>query len=144
MPAWVNTTVDSYTSRLQPPWDIKLHEITAQKRTKKANLSTTIQYESQQLWQARPPNSFTIILERTGLTWSSNQFADQLAQKLSLGIGVNFIIGGPEGIDPSYFAQADALLSLSALTFPHPLVRVMLAEQIYRAWSINSHHPYHR
>ena len=87
---------------------------------------------------------WVIALDVEGRVQSTAALANRLAHWLEQGRDVAFLIGGPDGLDPVCMARADERLSLSALTFPHGLVRVMLAEQVYRAWTIRSGHPYHR
>ncbi len=144
MPSWVCQASNDYAKRLNAPWDTHTHEIPALKRTKNANLDTILKLESESLWQSLPKQAFSITLDRQGKVLSSTQFSQLIDNKLSIGIPISFLIGGPEGLSPEYINKADHTLSLSAMTFPHPMVRVILIEQIYRAWSIKHRHPYHR
>jgi 23S rRNA (pseudouridine1915-N3)-methyltransferase len=91
-----------------------------------------------------PKNARVIALDVGGRTWSTEQLSDRLAGWLAEGRDLALLVGGPEGLADSCVRQAEERWSLSALTFPHPLVRVILAEQLYRAWSILKRHPYHR
>ena len=93
---------------------------------------------------AIPAGSIVIALDVLGKSWSTEQLASQLDQWLASGQDVALLVGGPEGLSPACLQRADLKWSLSALTFPHPLVRIILAEQLFRAWSILSNHPYHR
>jgi len=85
-----------------------------------------------------------IALDVLGKSWSTEQLSGQLDQWLASGQDIVLLVGGPEGLSKACLQRADQKWSLSALTFPHPLVRVILAEQLFRAWSILSNHPYHR
>lgn len=85
-----------------------------------------------------------ILLDITGRPWNTPQLARELERWKQDGRDVSLLIGGPEGVSPACVAAAEQRWSLSALTFPHPLVRVLVAESLYRAWSINVNHPYHR
>lgn len=100
--------------------------------------------EGEKLLAAIPGNAFIVSLEETGHEFDSAGFARRLAAWGELGRPLAFVIGGAGGLDPAVSARAEARLSLSKMTWPHMLVRVMLAEQLYRAWSIAAGHPYHR
>ena len=93
---------------------------------------------------AIPKGAYVIAMEVGGKNWSTEQLSQQLDNWLHGGCDVALLVGGPEGLAPACRARADQLWSLSPLTFPHPLVRVVLAEQLYRAWSLLKGHPYHR
>ena len=144
MPNWINSAVADYCKRLPPPWNTHIQEIAPIKRSKNANIASILNIESQRLLQAKPKHAFTIALDRQGKQYSSTAFAQLIDSKLGLGIPINFLIGGPEGLSHDSVTKSDLSISLSAMTFPHPLVRVILVEQIYRAWSIINRHPYHR
>jgi 23S rRNA (pseudouridine1915-N3)-methyltransferase len=93
---------------------------------------------------AIPKGARVVALEVKGKPWSTEQLSQRLDAWLGEGRDIALLVGGPEGIEPSLSARADEKWSLSPLTLPHPLVRVLLAEQLYRAWSILKGHPYHR
>ena len=93
---------------------------------------------------AVPPRTRLIALDLTGRLVSSGKLALELSSWLQSGQDISFIIGGPDGLSPECLSSADEIWSLSQLTFPHPIVRIILAEQLYRAWSIYNNHPYHR
>jgi 23S rRNA (pseudouridine1915-N3)-methyltransferase len=135
MPAWVNEAFQEYQKRLLPEIQLQLKEIPVQK---------TMQLEGQQIINAIKPGSYTIALDSRGKQYSSEQLAEQLNLWKHLAKPINILIGGPEGYTTETLAKADAQWSLSALTFPHPIVRIILAEQLYRAQSILKGHPYHR
>lgn len=135
MPSWVNEAYLEYQKRLLPEIQLKLKEIPVQK---------TNQLENQQIINAIKPGSYTIALDSRGTQYTSEQCAEQLNHWKHLAKPINILIGGPEGYTPETLAKADAKWSLSALTFPHPIVRIILAEQLYRAQSILKNHPYHR
>ena len=144
MPGWVQEGHDTYIQRLSAPWNIKLVEVPALKRTKHKCLKSILDEEGERLWRARPKNAFTIALDRLGKQLSSEEFSMELIKQHSRGTPVCFFIGGPEGLSSSITERANLRISLSKLTFPHPLVRVILTEQIFRARSIATGHPYHR
>ena len=94
--------------------------------------------------EAIPSGDKVIAMEVLGKEWSTDQLADQTGQWRMDGYNVSLLVGGPDGLDPRCTARADQTWSLSRLTLPHPMVRVILAEQIYRAWTLMNNHPYHR
>jgi 23S rRNA (pseudouridine1915-N3)-methyltransferase len=103
-----------------------------------------MQKEAERMRQSIPRGNFVIALDKEGKSWSTENLADKIANWQQDGTNVSLLIGGPEGMTPELLQQADARISLSAMTFPHPIVRIILAEQLYRAYSILSHHPYHK
>ena len=144
LPAWTYDAYNEYAKRLAPPWNLELIEVPAQKRTKTSNLTNLLQKETDALQARIPHHACVIALDRQGQHHNSIELAKQLSKPLNQGREIAIIIGGPEGLAPSATDQAEQCLSLSALTFPHPLVRVILSEQIYRAYSICHNHPYHK
>lgn len=144
MPNWVKQGYEHYTQLLTQNCRINLIEIAAKKRSKSVDLTQIIAQESKQLLAAVPTNNITIALERTGRVLDSPMFAQKLSDWQLLGVGISFLVGGPEGLSAHCCQQADTVWSLSALTLPHPLVRIVLVEQLYRAFSILHNHPYHR
>jgi len=141
---WVDAVCTDYARKLVAPWNLNFIHINAGKRKKNAAVQKILQEEGDKMWKLKPKNCINIVLDRTGKSLSSTQLATTLNQYIQIGQSVNFFIGGPEGISAELIAKADLKISLSALTFPHPMVRVIIAEQIYRAWSIIHNHPYHR
>jgi 23S rRNA (pseudouridine1915-N3)-methyltransferase len=141
---WINTGFQTYTQRLPRDFSLQLKEIPAIKRHKGINPDTVMEQESQRLLAAIPDNHLVIALDRTGEQIDTLALAQKLLRWHNESQSICFLIGGPEGLAPSCLNKADWIWSLSKLTLPHPLVRVVLAEQIYRAWSIITHHPYHR
>lgn len=144
MPAWITAGFNDYTSRLPKHFQLVLHEIPLQKRTKNSDLARLIQQEGRQMLAAVPANTISIALDVQGRLLTTEQFSQQLERFYQASQDLAIFIGGPEGLAPECLQRASARWSLSALTFPHALVRVILAEQFYRAWSIISGHPYHR
>lgn len=144
MPSWVQTAFQDYAKRFPPHLSLQLHEIKLSKRPKNAPLQAIIQREGELMLAAIPPQSHVVALDVTGKQFDTPGFAAQLEQWQERTQSVCFLIGGPEGLSEACLARADQRCSLSALTFPHPLVRVVLVEQLYRAWSVLEQHPYHR
>lgn len=144
MPRWVQDGFDEYAKRLPAECALRLIEIPAGKRGKNADITRIMRDESERLLSAIPKGAKVVALEVGGRSWSTEQLAAQLEDWLHSGQDLALLVGGPEGLSDAARAAAGQLWSLSPLTLPHPLVRVVLAEQLYRAWSVLRNHPYHR
>ena len=144
MPAWVEQGYREYAQRMPSEAKLELKEIVPGKRGKNADIRRIVQEEGQRIQQAIPKNSHVVVLDVKGRGWSTEQLADRLGDWMQSGQDVALLVGGPEGLSEECMALARERWSLSPLTFPHPLVRVILAEQLYRAWSVLRNHPYHR
>lgn len=144
MPEWVNTAFADYAKRLPPEFALELVEIRPENRSKNDNIAKIIEREGEKLLAAVPPQHTLIALDERGSAWNTPQLAKQLQAWREEQAKLCLIIGGPDGLSAACRQRANYTWSLSALTLPHPLVRVIIAEQIYRAWSILTHHPYHR
>ena len=145
MPAWVGEGVAEYSKRLPRELRLDWRDIPLAQRSKKnADTDALREKEGDQILKAIPDGDRVVALDVRGKSWSTEQLAGQLGNWQMEGINVSLLIGGPDGLSPACLERADTRLSLSALTLPHPLVRVLLAEQIYRAWTITVNHPYHR
>ena len=145
LPQWVNQAVDNYTSRVpKTQFDIKLIEIPLIKRTRSSNIKNILEKESQKVLAAVPAHFLHISLERTGKKISSEMLSNQMLNWQNDAQSVAISIGGPEGFPGTHIQQCHQLWSLSALTMAHPIARIVLAEQLYRGWSILTGHPYHR
>ena len=144
MPKWVEQGYQEYAQRMPNLCSLELVEIVAKKRGKNADTARILRDEANALKAAIPNGSLTIALDRKGKHIDTESLAGHLQTWIDESKNVAILIGGPEGIDPNYLTQISIKWSLSAMTFAHPVVRVMLAEQLYRAWSINANLPYHR
>lgn len=144
MPAWVNSGFEEYQKRFPRDMSLDLIEITPQKRGKKAELEKIKNQEGEALLAAIPKGNRIVTLEVHGRPWTTPQLAKQMASWQMDGRNVSLLIGGPEGLSDACLAAAEQRWSLSPLTLPHPIVRVIVAESLYRAWSLNNNHPYHR
>ncbi|MCH9769789.1 MAG: 23S rRNA (pseudouridine(1915)-N(3))-methyltransferase RlmH [Gammaproteobacteria bacterium] len=144
MPSWVISATDEYNKRLPANYQLQIKALSAQKRGKNSDINRLLEIESQQLIDAVPDNNLIIALDRQGREFSSTQLASQLQNWHDDRQDISLLIGGPEGISKNVLSKAHETWSLSKLTLPHPLVRILIAEQIYRAWGILSGHPYHR
>jgi 23S rRNA (pseudouridine1915-N3)-methyltransferase len=143
MPAWVETGFGEYAKRMPPDLRLELKEIKAQHRTGAAT-SAILSAEADRIRQALPKRYTLIALDEHGEDLSSSEFAARLTRWREIGDPVVFLIGSADGLEPSLKSEAALLLRLSSFTLPHGLARVMLAEQLYRAFSIIENHPYHR
>lgn len=144
MPEWVEAGYREYARRLPRECRLLLHEIPAGRRTKGADLRRLIEQEGARQLAAVPPGARVIALDRTGRQMDTEALAAELKKRLAGGDNMALLIGGPEGLAPACLERADESWALSRLTLAHPLVRVVLAEQLYRAWSIIQNLPYHR
>ena len=144
MPAWVTTGFNEYNKRMPREMSVEIVELPIGPRGKGADLKRAIKKEGDAMLAAIPNGDWVVALEVTGKTWSTEQLATQMEGWQLQGRNVSLLIGGPDGLDPRCTALADQKWSLSALTLPHPMVRILLSEQLYRAWSLLQGHPYHK
>lgn len=143
MPDWVKTGFEEYQRRFPKEMPLELIEITAGKRSKNANIPRILAQEGKAMLAACG-NGKIVTLDIPGKPWTTAQLARQLESWKNDGSDICLLIGGPEGLSPECKTAAEQSWSLSPLTLPHPLVRIVVAESLYRAWSLTTHHPYHR
>ncbi len=141
MPSWVEVACKDYVKRLPDRWKFTVREF-GQSHGDNAQLIMT--REASVLLDAIPERSHVVALDNRGMSWSTKQLAEQLGGWQELGRDITFVVGGADGLHDSVLERANQQWCLSELTFPHPLVRVILTEQLYRAQSLLSNHPYHR
>ena len=144
MPSWVVEGYREYTKRLPRERSLQLVEIPPAKRHKSLSAEQARQQEGQAILAALPKDCSVVALDVRGKPWSTETLAAQLDNLLVSGRDVALLVGGPDGLSDACLERADQRWSLSRLTYPHPLVRIVLAEQLYRAWTITTGHPYHR
>jgi 23S rRNA (pseudouridine1915-N3)-methyltransferase len=144
MPAWVSQGVTEYSKRLPREFKLIWREIPLARRGREGCAPQLCAAEGEQMLKSIPSGEQVIALDVAGQRLSTEQLARQLESWQMMGDNYSFLIGGPEGLSPDCLARANQRWSLSDLTLPHPLVRVLLAEQLYRAWTITVNHPYHR
>lgn len=144
MPDWVSQGTDEYKKRFTDSIQLKIIEIPLLRRSKTANLSRLLEKESVLIREAIPSGSMSIALDVTGNSFNSEQLALKITKIQQTNSHLCLIIGGPEGLSPDIIKLCDERWSLSKLTLPHPLVRIILLETLYRAWSIINNHPYHK
>lgn len=144
LPDWVNAGFKEYRRRFPREMRLELTEVPLGGRARQADTARAVREEGERMLRALRGSEWVVALEIGGRQWSTEQLAERLEHWRMEGQDVAFLIGGPEGLSDACRERANQAWSLSPLTLPHPLVRVMLAEQLYRAWSINCNHPYHR
>ncbi len=143
-PTWVDEGFGDYARRLRGSCTLELLEIPLGRRSKSSSNQKARKDEGERMLRAIPPTAHVIALTLAGRPWSTEQLAEQLRHWTTLGAPVCLLVGGPDGLSAECEARAAEQWSISPLTVPHGLVRVLLAEALYRAWTLNEGHPYHR
>jgi 23S rRNA (pseudouridine1915-N3)-methyltransferase len=144
MPAWVEEGYKEYARRLPRECVLRLTEIPPAKRTRSTSGVRAREAEGNLILKAINNSDHVIALDVKGKAWDTEQLSGLMRDWMQSGQDVVLMVGGPDGLSDECLARADRHWSLSALTFPHALVRVVLAEQLYRSWTILTGHPYHR
>jgi len=144
MPSWVQQGVDEYLKRMPPHCRVQVREVASIHRGKNADIGRILKAEGEALLKAVPKDCRVIALDRAGKQFDTPTLAAYLSEWMAGGRDVALLIGGPEGLSKEVLQQCDATWSLSKFTYAHPLVRIVLSEQLYRAWAITENHPYHK
>ncbi len=144
MPAWVETAFKNYIQRLPHDCRVELIEIPASKRTRNQLANQWMEKEGELILKVINKSDWVVALEVKGKSWTTSQLASQITRWQSMGNNIALLVGGPDGLSQNCLSRANQSWSLSALTLPHPMVRVVLSEALYRAWSVTTNHPYHR
>jgi 23S rRNA (pseudouridine1915-N3)-methyltransferase len=144
MPAWIESGFGEYTKRMPADCRIVLKEIKPVERSGSKTAETAMALERARIEASIPKGARIVALDEHGKDLTSVQLAQKLTQWQQDGGDVVFVIGGADGLDAEFKQKADMMIRISSLTLPHGMVRVLLAEQLYRAWSITQNHPYHR
>lgn len=144
LPAWLETGFLDYAKRFSDGYHVSLVEVPLEKRTTKTSPASAIKKEGERLLSTIKPSHHVIALDVQGESWSTETLAAHMKTWQTHGLHVDFVIGGPDGLSTDCLARANQRWSLSKLTFPHHLVRLLLIEQLYRAHTILIDHPYHR
>jgi 23S rRNA (pseudouridine1915-N3)-methyltransferase len=144
LPDWVNSGFREYQKRLRSPFSLELQEITVAQRRAGENPQRAMEREGADMLAALKPGDYVVALEIAAPSMTTAQLSAWLALRMRDGRSLALLIGGPDGLSPQCRERADQSWSLSPLTLPHGLVRVVVAEQIYRAMSMLAGHPYHR
>lgn len=144
LPEWANAACDEYLKRLPRGYEAQLAEVKAEPRTSGKSTEQLMAAEAQRLRAAIPRGARLVALDERGQDLTTAKFASRMRTWLDSGVPTAFLIGGPDGLDPAIKADCELLLRLSSFTLPHALARVLFAEQLYRAASVLTGHPYHR
>ncbi len=144
MSAWVDAAVADYSRRLRGAAALELVEVPMARRSDAAGAARSVATEGERILAQLAAREYAVALDERGRSFTTLQFSDWLGARRQAGEPLSFIVGGPDGLDAAVLARAQLRWSLSALTFPHALVRVLLAEQLYRAATVLAGHPYHR
>ncbi len=144
MPAWVQTGFAEYEKRLPHEWKPKLIEFSVAKRGKSTSVAKLIDLEGQKILAAIPSGAYVVALDVLGKSLGTPQLSKRMSRWQENVKPVYILIGGPDGLAEGCLRRADERWSLSELTLPHPLVRIVLIEQLYRGWTILQNHPYHK
>lgn len=144
MPDWVKSAYQEYAGRMRNDVELKLIEVPALVRRKNADTVRILREEGERLLKAVPKNCYIVGLDVVGREVTTPQLSKRLEQWMQMGQDIALLIGGAEGFSSEVKAAFQQSISLSKLTLPHPMVRVIAAEQLFRAWSIINNHPYHR
>jgi 23S rRNA (pseudouridine1915-N3)-methyltransferase len=144
MPAWIEAGFGEYVKRMPAECRIVLKEVKPVERSGSKTAETAMALERERIEAVIPKGSRVVALDEHGKDVSTMQLSRFLSQWQQDGGDVTFVIGGADGLDAGFKQQADMQIRISSLTLPHGMVRVLLAEQLYRAWSITQNHPYHR
>ncbi len=144
MPSWVQEAFADYAKRLPPDCPLELREVKPEARTTGKTAAQMMALEARRIEAALPAGCLRIALDERGRDMTTMALSQAMDEWRGDGRDVAFIIGGADGLDASLKQSCDRLMRLSSLTLPHAMVRVLLAEQLYRAWAILHNHPYHR
>ena len=143
-PAWAQKAFESYQDRFDRSIQIEWSGIKPEKHYKSLDTKKIINKESSKLISSVKDGEIIISLDKQGTSWSTLELKKKFNEWLSSSTNVSFIIGGPDGLNSKCLNLSNEVWSLSSLTFPHSIVPVIVIEQLYRVWSINKNHPYHR
>ncbi len=144
MPSWVQVACSEYLKRIPNELNVNIIEIPMRQRGKGTDENLAVIQEGEAMLKVIRASDKVVALDLRGSSWKTEELARNIEGWKQSGDNYSLLIGGPDGISQNCIQRADILWSLSSLTFPHPLARVLLVEQIYRASTINSRHPYHR
>jgi 23S rRNA (pseudouridine1915-N3)-methyltransferase len=143
-PSWVDEGSAEYAQRLRGRCTLEIKTVPLAKRTASTPIERAVADEGERMLALVPPGAHVVALVETGKPWSTKDLAAKLESWMQRGAPVCFLVGGPDGLSPACLSRATERWSLSALTLPHGLVRVVVAEALYRAFSVLENHPYHR
>lgn len=142
-PTWADEAIKDYLSRFPKDWSVTVKAVKPELRAGQST-ARIMQTEAERILAAIPTGSFMIAMDEHGKDFTTVDFVKKISSWRDAGESLAFVIGGADGLDPSLKTQARAMMRLSSMTLPHAMARVLLVEQIYRAFSILNNHPYHR
>lgn len=143
-PGWVDDAVEKFASRLPREWQFRIDTLPTAKRARNDAGRRAVEEEGKSLLGRIGAAEYVVLLDEKGRQMSSDALSDRVSNWQSQGRDLCFVIGGPDGVAPTVEERADFVWSLSSLTLPHGLARILVAEQLYRSWSLLAGHPYHR
>jgi 23S rRNA (pseudouridine1915-N3)-methyltransferase len=143
-PEWVDRGTDEYAKRLRGRCTLEIKTVPLARRKAAAPVERALREEGERMLAAVPPDAHVVALLESGKPWSTKELAAKLDAWMQRGAPVAFLVGGPDGLAAECVARANERWALSNLTLPHGLVRIVVAEALYRAWSLLENHPYHR
>jgi 23S rRNA (pseudouridine1915-N3)-methyltransferase len=143
-PEWVDLGAHEYAKRVRGRCTLEIKTVPLARRTQATSVERAIADEGERMLELLPPAAHVVALLETGKPWSTKEVAAKLETWMQRGAPVTFLVGGPDGLSDACVARANERWSLSNLTLPHGLVRIVVAEALYRAWSVLENHPYHR
>lgn len=144
MPKWVQEGYNEYAKRMPKACSLRLLELPMAQRGKTSSVDKLKEEEAKRIVDAVPKGAKFIVLDEHGQQVTTKKLADKMEEWLGSGQDIALIVGGPDGLAKDILQQAEWKWGLSNLTLPHPMVRILVAEQLYRAWSVINNHPYHR
>jgi 23S rRNA (pseudouridine1915-N3)-methyltransferase len=144
MPSWVQEAWTEYARRFPRGFSLALREVPMVRRGRNTDIAAAMDKEGAALLGAMPKGGRLIAMDERGSQWSTGELAKQMESWMNEGRDVGIMVGGPDGLPQKCLQNVANMWSLSKLTLPHPMVRVVLAEALYRAWTVTQNHPYHR
>ncbi len=144
LPAWAQTAVEDYLGRFPRDFTVSVKEVKAEPRTGGKPVAQVMALEAERIERAVPAGDIVVAMDEHGRDMTTVDFAKKIVGWKNEGSNVTFVIGGADGLDPALKSKTRMMLRLSSMTLPHAFARVLLTEQIYRAWSLLVNHPYHR
>jgi 23S rRNA (pseudouridine1915-N3)-methyltransferase len=143
-PAWIERGYAEYAKRFRGALEIELTELPLAPRGSSASRARAVEDEGKRILRTVPRGGYVVALDEAGASWSTRELADELERWMAARSPVSLLIGGPDGLSRQCLAAAAAQWSVSPLTLPHGIVKIVVAEALYRAWSLLNGHPYHR
>ena len=144
MDRWIEDSCQNYINRLPKKWELRIIEIVQKNYQSNQSSKRAIELECETIVKKIDRSSYVVALDSRGESLTSSFLSKRISRWQMEGLNLTFVIGGPDGLSKEFLNECDFVWSMSDLTFPHPLVRVILLEQLYRAWTITTNHPYHR